>query len=70
MQEIREIHIGHLIQEKLKEQGRSASWLAEQIPCSPKHIYKILGKESLQTDLLLRISKIMKYNFFLDFNIE
>ena len=64
MQEIQNIHIGHLIQEKLKEQGRTASWLAEQIPCTRTHVYKIFSTPHINTELLQRISCILDYNFF------
>ena len=62
------IHIGQIIQDKLREQGRTATWLAKQIPCSKNHIYKILSKSSINTDLLQRISQILDYNFFQTFN--
>lgn len=67
MKEIKNIHIGKNIKEKLKEQGRTTVWLAEQIPCSPNHMYKIYAKNAINTDLLIRISNIMNYNFFEDF---
>ncbi|MBQ9435259.1 MAG: helix-turn-helix transcriptional regulator [Bacteroidales bacterium] len=59
-----QIPIGHIIKQKLKEQGRTAAWLARQIPCSPNHIFKIFRKHALSTDLLQRISSILDYNFF------
>jgi hypothetical protein len=58
------IHIGHLIEEQLRRDERSVSWLARQIPCTRNHIYKIFRKDSLDCALLLRISKIMQFNFF------
>ena len=58
------IHIGHLIEEQLKQDERSVSWLARQIPCTRNHVYKIFRKDSLDTALLLRISKVMQFNFF------
>ena len=64
MQKIQKIHIGHLIQEKLKEQGRTASWLARQIPCTRTHVYKIFKTPHINTELLLRISFILDFNFF------
>ena len=67
MHEIREIHIGKLIQAKMKEQGRTNVWLARQIPCSPNHIYKIYNSSSINTEMLVRISKILGYNFFGEF---
>lgn len=58
------IHIGHLIQAQLKADKRSASWLASEIGCSRNHVYKIFNKPSLDSDLILRISKAMHFNFF------
>ncbi|MBQ6277702.1 MAG: XRE family transcriptional regulator [Bacteroidales bacterium] len=59
-----EIHIGRIIQAKLKEQGRSVVWLAKQIPCTREHLYKIFSKPDINTAMLQRISKILDYNFF------
>lgn len=59
-----DIHIGKIIRDKLNEQGRSVTWLAQQIPCSRNHMYKIFNNSSINTDLLLRIAKVMDYNFF------
>ena len=59
-----EIHIGRIIQMQLKAQGRSVKWFAEQIPCTRNHLYKIFRSSSLHTDLLLRISVVLNYNFF------
>lgn len=67
MADIKEIHIGNLIKRKMKEQGRTNVWLAQQIPCSPNHIYKIYNSPSINTNLLIRISQIIGYNFFEDF---
>ena len=58
------IHIGHLIEAQLKRDERSVSWLARQIPCTRNHVYKIFRKPSLDCALLLRISKVMQFNFF------
>jgi len=67
MQRIKNIHIGAQIKSKLKEQGRTTVWLASQIPCTPNHLYKIYANPSISTDLLIRISNILDYNFFEDF---
>lgn len=58
------IHIGNLIQAQLKADKRSASWLAREIGCTRNHVYKIFNKPSLDSDLILRISKAMHFNFF------
>ena len=67
MGNIREVHIGQAIKAKVREQGRTSAWLARQIPCTPNHLYKIYSKSAISTDLLVRISKILGYNFFEDF---
>lgn len=63
-----DIHIGRIIHQKLREQGRTAAWLAKQIPCTRNNIFKIMRKSHISTDLLLRISKILDYNFFACFD--
>jgi plasmid maintenance system antidote protein VapI len=59
-----EIHIGNIIKAKLKQQGRTKVWLAKQLPCSPNHVYKLLRRKSINTDMLFHISKVMDFNFF------
>ena len=56
------IHIGNIIKEELKSQRHSAEWLANQIPCDRTNIYKIFKKETLDFNLLLNISNILKKN--------
>ena len=62
--EIIEIHIGKLIRQKLKEQGRTVTWFAAQIPCTRKHAYRIFDNPNINTELLIRINAILDYNFF------
>ena len=59
-----EIQIGKLIKDKLKEDGRSASWLAEKICCDRTNIYKIFKKSSINASLLQKISRILGVDFF------
>lgn len=58
------LHIGHLIREQLKKDQRSASWLAREIGCTRNHVYKIFNKSSLDSDLILKVSIAMQFNFF------
>ncbi len=58
------IHIGKHIELVLRQQGRSISWFAGQICCERTNVYSIFRRESIDTDLLLRISKCLDYNFF------
>lgn len=58
------LHIGHLIQAQLKADKRSVGWLAREIGCTRNNVYKIFNKASLDSDLILRVSKAMQFNFF------
>ena len=58
------IHVGRLIEEELHRQGLSVTWFAEQLCCARTNVYKIFGKSSIDTELLLRISYILRYDFF------
>ena len=59
-----DLHIGHLIRSELKRQGRTNVWLAEQLSCNPRTISKIFNKKYIDTYQLLRISKVLQYDFF------
>jgi len=58
------IHIGKIIRKTLREQGRSVKWFAGQLPCDRTTAYKLFKKESIDTALLQRISKILNENLF------
>lgn len=58
------VNIGREIELRLKERSLPVSWLACEISCSRANVYKILKKESIDTDLLMRISKAMDFDFF------
>lgn len=59
-----DIHIGKLIQEELKRQGRKNSWLADELHYERTNVGKICQRESIDTALLLRISIILGVDFF------
>lgn len=59
-----QIHIGTLIERELRRQGRAATWLAGALFCDRSNVYKLFKKKSLDTDLLLRISVVLRTDFF------
>ena len=59
-----EIHIGKLIQRKLKEQERSGAWLARKLFTDPSNVSKIIRKQHIDTELLMRISLVLNFDFF------
>lgn len=59
------IHIGNIIKEELRKQERTISWFARKLYCDRSNVYDIFKRESVDTELLLRISLVLKRNFFL-----
>ncbi len=58
------IHIGKEIQAELLRQERTPAWLARKIHCQRPNIYYIFNQPSINTDLLLTISKVLNTDFF------
>ena len=59
-----QIHIGNLIRNELRHQGHTNEWLAEQIGTSPRNLWRVYNKPSLDTQLLLNISLALHTDFF------
>ena len=62
---IADIHIGQLIKQEMQKQGRKSSWLAKELNCTRYNVYKIFERRYIDTDLLLRISFLLKVDFFI-----
>lgn len=60
-----ENHIGNLIHTKLVEEGRTIVWLSKQLNCKRSKIYRIFELSDVDTGILRRIGKLLKFNFFL-----
>lgn len=58
------MHIGQLIRQQVDEQGKTVVWFARQLSYSRTNVYKIYDKASIDTDVLIRISNILHYDFF------
>lgn len=63
-------HLGEAIKEELYKQERSVTWFAKQLSCDRSNIYRIFQKESVDTNLLARISVILQYDFFSDLSCD
>lgn len=57
-------NIGKIIKEVLAEQGRSITWLAQQLGTTRNLVYKMLDREIIYTDRLIQISELLDYDFF------
>lgn len=58
------IHIGSIIKKKFDELGISVSWFAKELCCDRTNVYSIFKRESIDTSLLVKISLILKHDFF------
>lgn len=55
--------IGLLIKEELERQERSVTWFARKLSCDRTNVYRIFQKQSIDTNLLIRISLILNRDF-------
>ena len=65
-QAINNLRIGRRIHDELKRQGRSVSWLAKQLGMERTGLYYTFRQNSVDLELLLRISAFIGYNFLQD----
>jgi len=56
-------HIGSLIKQILKEKKISVKEFAEKLHCCCSNVYDIFKRQSINSDLLQKISKILDYDF-------
>lgn len=49
--------------------ARTVKWFAEQLHCKRTNVYNIFNRQSVDTDLLERISRILDHDFFLDLSM-
>jgi len=61
---VKDFHIGKMIQERLKYEEHSVSWLARKLGCDRSNIYHIFDREHIDSELLLKLSVVLNYNFF------
>ncbi|MBQ4499494.1 MAG: XRE family transcriptional regulator [Alistipes sp.] len=63
---MKRISIGEAIRAELDRQERSVVWFARHLSCDRTNVYKIFAKDSIDTELLMRISITLNHNFFED----
>ena len=56
--------IGQLIKEELQAQERSVSWFARKLHLDRSNVSRLFQKNSVDTDLLSRISIVLGRDFF------
>lgn len=63
-----QIHIGHIIREELRQSGHTVQWLADQLSIDRSTLQRLFNKPSIDTQQLLRISKILSKNLFIHYS--
>lgn len=62
--EIKEVHIGKAIKERMEQLKMSKSELGRLIGVPQQHINKLLDKETIDTGRLAKVCAALEYNFF------
>jgi predicted transcriptional regulator len=62
-----EIHIGNIIKEIVKTKNLDIGEFAEKINCSRRNAYKIFDRSSIDSELLIKISKVLGQNLFFSY---
>lgn len=62
------MHIGTHIKDVFDNGPKlwTVTWFARQLNCDRRNIYNIFARKSIDTELLMRISRILNHNFFAD----
>ena len=68
--DVKPIHIGKCIKEQVESEGLTTVWLADQLGYHRTNLYKIYEMQTIDTGVLFRISKILKYDFFKLYTVE
>ena len=58
------LHIGKIIEQELRDQERSVTWLSRKLYCDRRNVYDIFSRQYIDTGLLLRISIALGKDFF------
>ena len=64
------ISIGERIREELERQERSVTWFARKLNCNRATIYRMLSKNSIDTQMLMQASMALHVNFFHELSDE
>ena len=58
------IDFGNMIHEELRRQRYTVDWFAKQMGSDRSNMYKLLARPHLNTEFVLRASKLLNYDFF------
>ena len=61
-----DIHFGHLIRDELRRQRYGVAWFAKEMGSDRSNMYKLLERQHLNSDFILRASRLLQHDFFGD----
>ena len=64
------LNIGLCIKEEVLKQERSISWLARKLNRDRSAVYRMLNKNSIDTNTLAEISRLLNRDFFVELSAE
>lgn len=64
---VRFVNIGESITNRLKELNMTKASFSRLMEMNPSNLNKFLKKQSVETEILIKISTVLKYNFFAEF---
>lgn len=67
---IENIHIGSIIKQKVKEQSLTIKEFADKINCERSTVYDIYERKSIDSELLIRISEALNFDFYSEIYLE
>ncbi|NPD83036.1 helix-turn-helix transcriptional regulator [Prevotella sp. PINT] len=62
--DVKPVHIGHEIDRRRIELGLSKSEFGRQIGVPQQHVNRILERETMETNKLLKVCQVLDFNFF------
>ncbi|MDP9959731.1 transposase [Chryseobacterium lathyri] len=62
--DLKNLHIGSMIKEKVDKNGIEMSRICKFLNCNEKDITKMYESSAFDTEVLLRWSKLLQYDFF------
>ena len=63
---MQDLHFGYMILSELRKQRRSVAWFAKEMGSDRSNMYKLLARQHLNSDFILRASKLLNHDFFGD----
>lgn len=59
-----DIHFGRMIDAELRKQRYSVTWFAKEMGSDRSNMYKLLERQHLNSDFILRASRLLNHDFF------